>query len=191
MRQWEPAGLSFWGKVLGVPLPCSVLIGPLVRGCRGHAWDICQSHYTWVCVICIIQPVPYLGWRGLHFPAFLTGLRRLSGRDRCCQTRRNIPWRSGLQGRGGNEEHGMLRTHLHPKRNELPCPEGCSGPGCAQELCTGLVFSNPASAPMRTADLGQPSSAACVSPHGSVGRTGSGTVCAPGPHPGLIFLFAD
>lgn len=155
----------FHSPVLCSLVPWSVVVegtpgtyaSPTIHGC---------------CVICIIQPVPYLGWQGLHFPAFLTGLRRLPGRDRCCQTRRNIPWRSGLQGRGGDEEHGMLRTHLHPERSELLCSEGCSGPGCAQELCTGLVFSSPASDPMRTADLGRPSSAACVSPHGSVGRTG-------------------
>lgn len=70
--QWEPAGLSFQDKVLGVPLLCSVLIGHLVpgrvRACLGAADPIvCVCHSA-------CAPVSYSGWRGLHFPAFLTGL---------------------------------------------------------------------------------------------------------------------
>lgn len=84
--QWEAAGLSFGGKVLGVSLLHSMLIGPLVRGCLRARLVYSSPIVRVCCVTCVIQsvpPVPCLGWKGLYFPAFLTGLRRVPRRDRC------------------------------------------------------------------------------------------------------------
>lgn len=90
-----------------------------------HSCALC-SLVTWPtpggcvhCAVCVIQPVPQCLSQGggrFFFPAFLTGLLRVPGRDRCQQTQDAFPGAQGSWGRDGAEERWMPRTHLWPER---------------------------------------------------------------------------